>query len=316
LRSACYAGGAYGAARILSHPIRLRYVLRAVYAAGLLAVLTAIFQLAEFSGIPFRVNGGFSNNNYYSAAIAFLLPFFLYASKQKQKAWQSTGWIAAFYTFLFLALAAKSRSGAAAIFLMLILSYLAGLLDRKYAVWLLPVILVGAYVFFSGLWGGGLAERTSRWLANPFFQERIDNGYLALSTFVQHPIFGVGAGCFADYVRWAFPDYASTVSPDFSSPLVVLAERGLLGGLAFTWLAAQLAAAATRLSRLPGEGTAHRAMLVSLLTMAAASLLNAIHIHLFSWCWIAVLLQIPQRLASASNRKPIEYIPEKTRLLD
>ncbi|MEW6238045.1 MAG: O-antigen ligase family protein [Candidatus Omnitrophota bacterium] len=314
-RSAGYIGAAYGVALILSHSNRLTWALCAAYAAGILAAFAAIFQLAKFSSDPFPVNGGFSNENYYSAATAFLLPFFLYESKQKQKTWQANGWIIVFYTLLFLALTAKSRSGAAAILLMLLLTYLAGLLDKKYAVWLLPVFIVGVLVFGRGLWGGSLSERTGRWLSNPFFQERLYNGYFALTAFIQHPIFGVGAGGFDDYARWAFPDYALSVSPGFSSPLIILAERGLAGGLAFTWLAVRLAASVSSLSRQTGEGIAHRAMLASLLVMAAASLMNALHTHLFTWCWIGILLQFPQKLAAPFSGKITESPSTKNKIV-
>ncbi len=255
---------------------------------GFWSVIQVLVLSAE--GPP-RLHAGFLNWNVFAIVLTGLLPFLavrvpsLHLTKPTFGAW----------LFLVLALGmifgARSRSGLVLLGFVIIAMVIFGMIHRKVvfgmAAGLVMLMITATVIHLFG--DDSLGERLARVVGNPRLQERSQNAVLALMGLVQHPFFGVGAGQWEAYGNWAYPDLTFDIQNEYSSFMTLLAETGFAGGLAFVYFFQSLFPST-------GEKTVHeddlrlrKAMRVSLWVWAAATVLYAVHLHPFTWCWLGLL---------------------------
>lgn len=236
---------------------------------------------------PFHLHAGMDNWNILAAALVAFLPYLMIKLNPLQFSksfFIQTAW---FLILLVLIAGTQSRSGLIILILSFIIMALHGLLDRRliyFAISMAAVMMVSAVVFeLSGLFSVSGAVKAI--INSPRIQERAQNAVLTLMTLAKHPFTGIGLGQWEAYSIWAYPDLTFSIRTEYSSFLVWLAETGLIGGMAYIYL---FQCIFTHTTQSAHHQHLYTAVYASLWILAAASLLYAVHLHVYIWCWLGL----------------------------
>jgi O-antigen ligase/polysaccharide polymerase Wzy-like membrane protein len=288
IRLAAYLAAAY----FVGFSIKRKhfYIIYLMLAAvtGLSVIFSCFQYYQNYAADSLHVHGGFIDWNYYAIALTFILPFFLAMLHKSKDQKQEYFRIILFYFIVVLIWLIQSRSGVMLLVMLLILSIVMGLLQKKHLVWILPLLLIGLIHLLTG--HGGIGEKFQQWMTGPRLQERISHILYALNEFVNHPFLGVGAGQFETYMQWKYPDLGYAASNvDATFPLL-LVETGLLGCLSFFYLVCMMLNSIFNANGANIEPDYNkRALMLACTMIAVSSLVFCIHNHLFTWCMIGVI---------------------------
>lgn len=269
---------------------RFRFLL---YGTVVLSFFLSIGQfLGRAPGVPFHATGGFQDWNYYPVYLMSLLPFITMEIRSAEIGWIKRIFMATFAGIVLLALAAASRTGMVIIAATLLLLFVFHLVDRKYLKWLIPLFFLAFYQLIQilGHQSLSLSEKMNQWLASPRLQDRFFTNLYALQTWIRHPFLGVGSGQLEAYVQWESIQAAERIQSSYTTLPVLLAERGLIGGLAYLALVVRLFS----LFQSPRDPKSllHRAAFCSLCSLCVSSFFFSVHTQLFTWCLLGFLFAI------------------------
>lgn len=284
-----------------SHPKRF---LSFHYFLLVVLILNSLGELLQLSKQEtFHLQAGMQNWNILAVVLAGFVPFVLEKLQPLQLSkpfFLQSGWALILVCMI---VGTQSRSGMILLIFSFIISGLHGLIDRKliyFVAALFIVTLISALVFeFTGIYA--VTNALQNIINSPRIQERAQNAVLALMTLAKNPFTGIGIGQWEEYSAWAFPNLSFAVLTEYSTFLVLLAETGLIGGLALVYLFLSI----LKIKQLNDESIElnriHAKINASVLIWAAATLLYAAHLHVFTWCWLAYLCGINHNCKNEEN---------------
>ncbi len=281
LRFSVFLGTAYFISRFLDDSVSKKSAANVLLVCIGISLLLSFGQLLGRNGVePIHFSGGFRDWNYFTVFLAVLLPFAALKIREASFEHIKILWMAVFFITVAFAIGAGSNSGKFITLLSVCLIILFGILKKKDWPWFVPaVIALGGYLLFFAL-----TDRIPLLLSSPPFQWRLNSNLAFLTLFTQHPFFGVGIGQFESYILWAYPEIFNFLSDKYSTLMVFFAEAGIASGLVHL--------KNTGSSRDANSDTFFSAAQCSVTILAAASLIHAIHPHLFTWCFIGTLHHI------------------------
>lgn len=288
-----YAAAAYFVGLYWPQPNPNPYVIFPFKACLLAALFLAVFQIQPWTveTAP-SARGGFTDAGFFGIFLAWILPFALVAFHQADTSREEGLWAGIFLLGLGLGLMTGSRGAITLLFLTVTLCSAFRLINRELILWLAPLAAVALLHLLQGR-DFGIGDTVMAGVRNIISPDFVERGLSALAVFASHPFFGVGPGQYEAYLAWAYPESAGPAGEPNSTLLRLLAETGILGGLAFSWIGGRLFWGwydARRQSRFhSGETRFLRAAFVSLAALVMSFLIHGVHVHLFTWCFMGML---------------------------
>ncbi len=288
-----YAAAAYFVGLYWPQPNTNPYVIFPFKACLLAALVLALCQIQPWTGGTAQTaRGGFADAAFFGIFLTWMLPFALVAFHQANSSREAGFWAGIFLLAVGMAGITGSRGAIVLLLLTVMLCGALRLINRELILWLSPLAAVG---LLHGLQGRdfGLTLHILAWTRDWLSPDYVERGSGALAVFATHPFFGVGPGQYDPYLAWAYPDLSGPAGGPNSTMLRLLAETGILGGLAFGWIGGRLFGgwydARGWPHSHPGEKYFLRAAFVSLAALVLSFFLHAVHTHLFTWCFMGML---------------------------
>jgi hypothetical protein len=296
-----YLAVSYAVYQSCSWETNKRLIISALYVSVLLSACLSIYQfLTKNPGIEFHASGGFKDWNFYPIFLMLILPFINIAIQKKQPEKMRLFFVTLWFSILFLALIANSRTGMLVIGCSILLLFLSGILDKKYMAWLVPVFFVVLYKLVQILGHSSLplGEKISQWFSSPRLQDRFYTNLYAFQTFFDHPFLGVGLGQIESYFQWEDVATSRKIDATFNTFPGILAETGIIGALGYLFVGIQLFAKNSWEKIKFNEEMQILFFGLSILTVSL--FLYSIHTKLFIWCYLGYLCHL------ADNDNPSE----------
>ncbi len=288
-----YAAAAYFIGLYWPQPNSNPYVTFPFRASVLAALALALIQVwLSTRDSPVPVQAGFTESGYFVVFLSWMTPFVLLAFHKAQTSREEGFWTGVFLSILWISWMTGPGREALLLLFTVLLCGIARLMNREMLLWLAPLAAVG---LLHGLQGHdfGMWKSIQPWLPDQGPSNFAESGLSALGIWSTHPFLGTGPGQYESYVRWAYPETAGSIGSPGSTLLLILAESGILGVLAFSWILGLLFAGWYDARCVPhlssDEKRFMRAAIVSLVMLAASSMIYNIHTHYFSWCFIGIL---------------------------
>ncbi|MBD3265748.1 hypothetical protein GF373_03695 [bacterium] len=289
LHMGAYALTAYFIAQSISYHKHIQTLIYILYGCLILsAALTFLQYLFQPNQTYFHGTGGFFDWNFYPIFLMSLVPFIAHELKKPLKPNTKVFFISLMTLAIILILASNSRTGLLIMLFGLSLLFPTGLIDKKYLPWLIPVFLIGLYLFSQilGHYSLSLTEKIGQWISSERLQERFYTQLFALETFAKHPLLGVGSGQLEQYFHWLHPQTVPQANGTVSTLPVILGELGIFGGIAYAYLIVAL------FKGILGTGLKNqinKTVIISIITVIFASLFHTIHSQMYIWCFIGLL---------------------------
>lgn len=255
-------------------------------------IISTYSILFKSNSDSFHATGGFADWNFYPIYLMSLIPFIAWETQQNHKSSRLYFYLILFCITLFLAVSAGSRTGMVIIVFSILTLFPMQILPKKYLIWLIPVIFLAFYQLLQilGHYSLSFSERFAQWFSSPRLQDRFYTTTYCFKVFAEHPLLGIGSGQIEKFFAWDSITKTYQINSTYTTIPVVLAELGILGGLAYTWMGSFLISEVHSRKSLTND--IRKCAVSSLIIICFSSLFFAVHYKAFIWCWLGTVASL------------------------